>query len=126
MNYILEGQTPVLCHDITKWALWMGESERRVAWSEVGPWDISTVFLGVDHSFGMGRPILFETMVFYKADNLPPDAPKQYFEYLDQHMRRYHTWDEAEAGHERVVLYVEKKTGLKRTEPEYEIDERTS
>ena len=50
---------------------------------------VSTVFLGVDHSFGEGPSILFETMVF--GGN------------WDLGQRRYSTWDEAEKGHRRVV-----------------------
>lgn len=51
--------------------------------------DISTVFLGFDHGFGQGLPILFETMIF--------GGP------YDQWQRRYCTWDEAEAGHRHAV-----------------------
>jgi hypothetical protein len=51
---------------------------------------VSTVFLGLDHSFGGGPPVLFETMVFGMPDGS---------EYQD----RYHTWQEAEAGHREVV-----------------------
>lgn len=40
------------------------ESNRRVARTKLGPSLISTVFLGVDHNFGKGPPILWETMVF--------------------------------------------------------------
>jgi len=50
---------------------------------------ISTVFLGIDHSFGRGAPVLFETMTF-----APGDAEGQW---------RYRTWQEAEAGHAAVV-----------------------
>lgn len=50
---------------------------------------VSTVFLGLDHGYGEGPPILFETLVF--------GGP------LDQSGDRYCTWEEAEAGHERWV-----------------------
>ena len=51
---------------------------------------ISTVFLGIDHQFGMGSPpILFETMVFGGE--------------LDQEQERYCTYREAEEGHKRWV-----------------------
>ena len=51
------------------------------------------VFLGLDHSFGSGPPLLFETMVF--------GGP------LDEEMDRYTTWDEAEAGHKAMVKRVQ-------------------
>ena len=62
---------------------------KRVALTEVGPYRISTVFLGLDHSFDVeGPPILFETMVFFSRLGA-----------LDIDMDRYATWAEAEAGH---------------------------
>lgn len=61
----------------------------RVGWDEVGPCEISTVFLGLDHGWGDGPPSLFETMVFGGA--------------WDQDQERYCTWDEAEAGHKATV-----------------------
>lgn len=51
---------------------------------------ISTVFLGIDHSFGNGDPLVFESMVFSKEG-----------EELDQ--IRYSTYKEAEEGHIRLV-----------------------
>jgi hypothetical protein len=65
--------------------------ERRIARTEVTPEvSVSTVFLGIDHSFNRdGPPLLFETMVFGG--------------HLDQQMDRYATLEEAEAGHVRWV-----------------------
>ena len=61
---------------------------RRVARTAVGDDEVSTVWLGVDHSFGLGGPpILFETMVFPACDVC----------------ERYATEDEARAGHELMV-----------------------
>jgi hypothetical protein len=57
----------------------------RVAMTEAEGVKISTVFLGLDHSFGGSVPILFETMVFGGEH--------------DGYQERYATWEEAEAGH---------------------------
>jgi hypothetical protein len=69
------------------------EKERRVAKTQVGPYEVSTVFLGIDHNF-LGRfggePILFETMIF---------ARHRTFDY----QQRYHTGKEAQAGHDQLV-----------------------
>ena len=55
--------------------------------------EISTVFLGLDHSFGMeGPPVLYETMVFGGK--------------LSDHQERYHTREEAFRGHQRWVKRV--------------------
>lgn len=89
-QYILEGHVPVACSDMMKWGKFMqGKDSRRVALTQVGDIQVSTVFLGLDHSFGIGAPVLFETRVF--------GGP------LDEEQDRYSTWDEAEAGHAAMV-----------------------
>lgn len=50
---------------------------------------VSTVFLGLDHNYFGGEPILFETMIF--------GGP------LDGEQWRYHTYDQAERGHSEAV-----------------------
>jgi hypothetical protein len=66
---------------------------RRVARDDISA-DVyvSTVFLGLDHQFGSGPPLLFETMVFGGT--------------LDQEQERYLTWAEAEQGHKEMVERV--------------------
>jgi hypothetical protein len=60
--------------------------------------EVSTVFLGLDHQFGEGPPLLFETMVFAQQD-----MGREALEALTQ---RYSTWHEAEQGHEAVCGQV--------------------
>lgn len=50
---------------------------------------VSTVFLVIDHRWGAGDPLLFETLVF--------NGP------LDGEMARYSTYAAAEAGHAAMV-----------------------
>jgi hypothetical protein len=39
--------------------------DRMVAFTEVDDWSVSTIWLGLDHSFGLGgSPLIFETMIF--------------------------------------------------------------
>lgn len=52
---------------------------------------VSTVFLGLDHQFGDGPPLIFETMVF----------PSNSYAELD--CKRYTTKAEAIAGHAAMV-----------------------
>ncbi len=66
------------------------ENDRRVAETSIDEFRISTVFLGLDHGFGKGDPLLFETMVFS-----PEGDPLQ--------MNRYFTWEEAKEGHRAFV-----------------------
>jgi len=93
-NYILDGHEPVAV-DLMTWARWYETAERHVGDTKVGDVRVSTVFLGTDHSFGRGnRPVLFETLVFGGE--------------LDMEMERYCTWQEAEVGHEEMVVRVRK------------------
>ena len=51
---------------------------------------VSTVWLGLDHGFYGGTPIIFETMLFGIDD-------------WDEHQDRYSTVDDALKGHEYIV-----------------------
>lgn len=89
-NYILVGHEPVYEPDLVKWAMWFETADRQVRLTVTEFHSISTVFLGIDHSFQSGPPVLFETMVFGDDGE-------------DVDTWRYHTWTEAEAGHELLV-----------------------
>jgi len=86
-QYILgpDGRTPIEEFDLTKWGLWYETADRKVQKTAFGEVGVSTVFLGLDHSFGGGRPMLFETMIFGGEH--------------DGYQERYSTWDQAVAGH---------------------------
>lgn len=102
--YILDGHTPVPEDDLNKWGEWFGKTNRTVrngvlevslGNKKIGQIRISTVFLGVDHSFsGKGPPVLFETMVFGGEH--------------DQEMDRCSTWEAAEKMHEKMIERVKK------------------
>ena len=91
-KYILdEDGNPVEEPNLEKWSKWMQDTSRRVAMTDLASGKVvSTVFLGLDHSFTEeGPPMLFETMVFKAKDD-----------YSDEYCERYSTKDEALAGHE--------------------------
>ena len=88
-KYILVDGKPVPEPDPIKWAQWFEGDKRRVELTKVGEVEVSTVFLGVDHQWAQGPPLLFETMVF-GGD-------------LDEEQVRYGTMDEAKAGHAAMV-----------------------
>ena len=70
---------------------------KHIAKTAIRDWRVSTVWLGVDHSFGDGEPIIFETMIF---------APDEYGAELaryDGWIDRYVTEPAALAGHDRLV-----------------------
>jgi hypothetical protein len=80
---------------LEQWAqLFENAAYKRVAEATLpdGKW-VSTVWLGLDHSFmDEGPPVIFETMVF---------SSKEDMDELDQ--RRYSTEAEALAGHHEAV-----------------------
>lgn len=94
--YILQGKLAVPVDSIEEWARKFERSNRHVASTKVGGIWISTVFLGLDHSFGNGEPQIFETMAFGGGD----------MRGLLQ--ERYATWDEAAKGHKAVVAQLRK------------------
>ncbi len=91
--YILNANgEPVPCADALEWARWFEKADRNVARDRMGVAKVSTVFLGVDHGWGDGRVLLYETMVF--------GGP------LDGEQSRYTTRDEALSGHAETVERV--------------------
>lgn len=64
--YILEDGVPVKCDDVGAWGKWLegNRDAKRVAVDIIGETKISTVFLGLDHQWGEGPPLLYETMIF--------------------------------------------------------------
>jgi len=94
-HYVLIGQTPVLEPDVLVWAEWFGQEDRIVFQTEFPGGTVSTVFLGLDHQWGKGPPLLFETMVFRDGEACE--------------CCRCSTWMEAEAQHQRVLAEVTEK-----------------
>lgn len=86
----------VPCNDVLEWAeMFEVRDQRRVAWDKVGDFTISTVFLGINHQYFDGPPLVFETMVF-EGDSR--DELECY---------RYSTWAEAMAGHAAIKAKLE-------------------
>lgn len=87
-------------HQYMSWIEWVNdvyEGDRdlkRVAQTTFGPWWISTVWLGLNHSFSDRHPpLIFETMVFHGG-------------WDDFWTERYSTIQEAFQGHDRIVESV--------------------
>lgn len=90
--YLLdENHKPYVVDTVEEWAKGFEISSRRVARTELRRNAmVSTVFLGLNHNYFGGKPLLFESMVFMHGDG-------------DQDMERYATWDEAVVGHEAMA-----------------------
>ena len=89
--YELIGQTPVRIEgDIFTKARTFENADRRVALTKLFDLcTISTVFLGLDHSWRFGPPLLFETMAFWEEDG-------------GCEQQRCSTWPEAEEQHAKM------------------------
>jgi hypothetical protein len=93
--YELIGQTAVPVHgDVLEWAQKFETMDRRVAETRLfGICDVSTVFLGLDYSWGGGPPLLFETMAFWYCEG-------------GYEQERCSTWLEAQEQHARMCAEV--------------------
>ena len=85
-----EDGSPMPEPDVLRWGKWMQENERHLALDNLpNGVRVSTVFLGLDHSFGGGKPVLWETMIF--------NGPH------DQYQERYSSVEDAKEGHLRAL-----------------------
>lgn len=69
-------------------------------------YEVSTVDLGIDHNFGGGEPLYYETMIFLNDDT------KDIFEKAKENefgwfQKRYSTEKEARIGHKAIVKLLE-------------------
>lgn len=87
--------------DLITWATWLenrdGKSIGRITkQTKIDKITISTVFLGLDHSFGFGKkPVLWETMIFGSK-----------LKALTEYQVRYSSLEDAKAGHEDAVGFA--------------------
>lgn len=104
LYYLLDKDKNVVpTYDLKEWAANLEKSNRQVAHDVVeGRYDVSTVFMGIDHSFSQEaevRPVVFETMVFAREEKPTPER-------ADRYVKRYCTWEEAKLGHEKIVWWI--------------------
>ena len=91
--YILVDGIPVEETDVRKWGAWFqGHTDERIVQQDRietpnGTYLLSTVFLAMDYSFGVGPPVLWETMLF-SVDGK-----------TEEHMERYTSREQAQQRH---------------------------
>ena len=103
-QYVLINRTPVKI-DMIRWSQEFalrrlsiesgGVDPWRVAETIVGPARVSTVFIGINHAFFGGPPLVFETMIFGGT--------------LCNYLNRCSTWEQAEAMHAEAVTIVRRE-----------------
>lgn len=96
-RYILIDRKPVVEPDLLTWAHWFEDFDNRKVASDVleDRTHISTCFIGLNHQYGGGKPLLFETCVFGPTHS--------------EVVERYATWEGAEGGHKRIVEKIIKE-----------------
>lgn len=67
---------------------------------------ISTVFLGLDHSWGLGQPVLWETMIFHGGNQRNPGHGCECW--------RYSSIAAARAGHRQIVATLRAEQARRR------------
>ena len=94
MWYILDENNKPVESSTTEYYMWEEENptKRIVKQDTIGDIRISTVFLGLDHSYNSDKPILWETMIF---------GGKQ-----DQYQERYSSYEDALIGHQKALDLV--------------------
>jgi hypothetical protein len=102
MFYYLNEDHSVRVCSSDEWSNQFEEMRRKgthhVACDQVGKHSVSTVFLGNNHNLYLGKPLIFETMVF-AGDSA-----------IDDYCERYSTWDEAIEGHKKAIEWAKKAT----------------
>ncbi len=99
MYYILDadGKTAIPSTS-EEYYMWHGRHKHQMM-MEGDRVRVSTVFLGLNHNFGDGLPILWETMIF----------GGEHSEYQE----RYSTYEEAVEGHARAVKMAHEGSQIK-------------
>ena len=94
MYYILdENKNPIPVEDVNEWARMFDKTVDRIVKKTTTSNNhyVSTVFLGLDHSWTPGTIHIFETIIFSEDKD------------VDEYQERYSTWQEAEEGHDKIV-----------------------
>jgi hypothetical protein len=96
--YILNNNNKPIPASVIEAADWLeeGSDRRTVKRDEIGDILVSTVFLGLDHSWTPGgKPVLWETMIFGGEH--------------DQYQERYTSHKDALEGHEKALTLITKE-----------------
>jgi hypothetical protein len=75
-QYILNDQGySIPCDDLLDWGMWFGTERLKWCLSDtVAGFRVSTIFLGLDHNWGRGDPLLWETMIFDEVNTVPTEV----------------------------------------------------
>jgi len=105
--YLLKDREVVDVKDVREWAKeWAKPTENDIGKTDIVlneiEYNVSTVFLGFEHGFSDGKPLVFETMIFSPEDKT-----------LDEYQDRYTTYNDALIGHMKAIDLIIKSDPLK-------------
>jgi hypothetical protein len=80
---------------LMEWAEQFETMDRHVLDDKIDGHRVSTIWLGLDHNYFGGKPLVFETMIFVDEDG-----------GNDIYCDRYSTWEEAEKGHMQALSWL--------------------
>jgi len=92
------------CNPISMWD-WHNISlseNKHIGLDQIGPYEVSTVWLGINHAYLDGSPIIFETMIFANIELQEDDE-------LISYQERYSTKEQAIEGHQRACQLCREK-----------------
>ena len=89
-----ENNIPIKTQSIQEYIDWETDEKRIVKQDNIGKVIVSTVFLGLDHSYGRSIPILWETMIFEGEH--------------DGYQDRYSSYEDALKGHQKALDLINK------------------
>lgn len=104
--YVLDENKNVVAEsDLKKWSAFFEDFDnRRIDETITRGIRISTVFLGMDHNWGEGDPLVFETMAFAQMSGTDDLS-----EICGEFFNRYSTYADALEGHAKIVAEVESR-----------------
>ena len=95
--YILDNNHKPVPADVLVAAQWIEDNQKRriVKQEYIDDIHISTVFLGLDHAYGGGKPVLWETMIFGGEND-------------QAYQERYASYEQAIEGHQKAINFIKK------------------
>lgn len=97
---------------IEQWAEWMGKhrKERVIGHDELDGYVVSTIFLGLDYEWHLGRPLYWETRIFDPPNGRKHGSgrPRELGDPMNFHVY-YPTALEARAGHAIAMEWLKEQ-----------------
>lgn len=96
---------------LDEWSAWFETDKRQIARYERDGSFVSTIFLGLDHNFGDGPPLLWETMMFHQGEWGPERRAASKEDALQNHANMCKLLDKKlDKAFDKAVKFIEGKS----------------